>query len=241
MKLKDEVAGSVVTVAYLVGVVVLVYMKRESLPDLALNSIGDFLAGVFGPIAFLWLVLGYRQQGRELKLSSEALRMQADELKQSVEQQTIMANAAVQQIESQRAALEFQQREFERSISPAFRFESASRGGGTIGGPVRSVTRLINSGKEVSDVLIVFEPPIGGNEQFVVPIARNNSTQDLVFNFDWPGKELIGVCAISYIRSDAKRVREEFLYSIPAENPYVRIDLMLPEDQATLAGGLMAK
>jgi hypothetical protein len=92
---------------------------------------------------------------------------------------------------------------------------------------------LINSGQEVSELLIVFEPTIGGNEQFVVPLVRNNSVQELAFNFDWPETDLSGICAISYIRSDAKRVREEFRYSIPAENPYVRIDRIVPEDQAT--------
>lgn len=233
MRFKSEVFGGVVTTLYLIGVAVLVYSKKESLAGLELNAIGDFLAGVFGPIAFLWLVLGYIQQGRELKLSSEALRMQADELKQSVKQQTIMAEAAMHQIESQRISLNYQQQEFERSIAPVFRFESRSRGGGTIGGPVTSVTELVNSGQEVSSVSIAFDPEIGGNPQFFVPIARNKSSQDLVFNFDWPDKELRGACSLSYMRSDGKRIREEFTYSIPAQNPYVRIDRIVPGDQAT--------
>ena len=40
------------------------------------NSVGDFLAGVFSPVAFLWLILGYHQQGEELKLNTKALRDQ---------------------------------------------------------------------------------------------------------------------------------------------------------------------
>ncbi|MBW8127523.1 MULTISPECIES: hypothetical protein [Pseudomonas] len=87
MKLKSEVIGGVVTAIYLVGVAFLVYLKRDSLQTLELNAIGDFLAGVFGPVAFLWLVLGYMQQGRELQLSSRALQSQADELKSSVTKQ----------------------------------------------------------------------------------------------------------------------------------------------------------
>lgn len=34
---------------------------------LASNELGDFLAGVFAPLAFLFLYLGYKQQGEELK------------------------------------------------------------------------------------------------------------------------------------------------------------------------------
>lgn len=233
MKLKAEVVGGVVTVAYLVGVAVLVYIKRESLPGLELNAIGDFLAGVFGPIAFLWLVLGYMQQGRELKLSSEALQMQALELKNSVEQQTVMARAAIQQIDTQRLSLEYQQREFERTIVPVFRFETASRGGGSVGEQVRSVTRLVNSGQDVSQVSIIFNPAIGGNDKFFVSEAKNSSAQEIVFTFIWPDNDLSGGCSLSYMRSDGKRVREEFTYSIPAANPFVRIERVLPEDQST--------
>lgn len=52
-----------------------------------LNEIGDFLAGVFAPIAFLFLYLGYRQQGEEMKQNTAALKLQAQELKYSVDEQ----------------------------------------------------------------------------------------------------------------------------------------------------------
>jgi len=62
-----------------------------------LNEIGDFLAGVFAPIAFLFLYLGYKQnsesiriQSAELKASTEALKLQVVEMKDSVNQQKKM-------------------------------------------------------------------------------------------------------------------------------------------------------
>lgn len=64
--------------------------RFDELVALQLNALGDLFAGVFGPIAFLWLVLGYKQQGKELKLSSESLRMQADELKELSRQQAVV-------------------------------------------------------------------------------------------------------------------------------------------------------
>ena len=52
-------------------------------PD-ELNEVGDFLAGVFAPLAFFWLVRGYYQQGEELRQNTQALKMQSDELANSV-------------------------------------------------------------------------------------------------------------------------------------------------------------
>ena len=36
--------------------------------EMLLSEHGDYLAGIAAPVAFLWLVLGYRQQGKELRL-----------------------------------------------------------------------------------------------------------------------------------------------------------------------------
>ena len=38
-----------------------------------LNELGDFLAGVFTPLAFGWLVYGYLLQSKELRLQREEL------------------------------------------------------------------------------------------------------------------------------------------------------------------------
>ncbi len=60
-------------------------------PFIRLNEWGDLLAGLFAPLAFLWLVVGYYQQGQELKA-------QVAELKNSVD-------AATDQAKSNRANL----------------------------------------------------------------------------------------------------------------------------------------
>ena len=61
----------------------------------SLNELGDFLAGIFAPIAFLWLILGYVQQGKQLEQNTKALeqqekalQLQIDEMRESVKQQT---------------------------------------------------------------------------------------------------------------------------------------------------------
>ncbi|MEM7489912.1 MAG: hypothetical protein AAF390_12405 [Pseudomonadota bacterium] len=46
---------------------------------LAPNEFGDFLAGIFAPIALTWLIIGYFQQAAELRENSRALRDQVSE------------------------------------------------------------------------------------------------------------------------------------------------------------------
>ena len=60
------------------------WAKWSDLPGMSLNNIGDFLAGAFAPLAFLWLVIGYFLQAIELKQNSESLMQQSEEMKNSV-------------------------------------------------------------------------------------------------------------------------------------------------------------
>lgn len=61
--------------------------RLDSLLSIPPNEMGDFLAGSFAPLAFFWLVLGFFQQGEELRTSNQALWLQGEELRNSVEQQ----------------------------------------------------------------------------------------------------------------------------------------------------------
>lgn len=70
----------------------------DELKALKLNEKGDVLAGVFSPLAFIWLVYGYLQQGRELQQNSIALKMQAEELRisnKSLQQQVVEMSKSV--------------------------------------------------------------------------------------------------------------------------------------------------
>lgn len=48
--------------------------------------IGNFLEGAFAPLAFLWLVIGYFLQQKELSQNTEALRQQFREIQRTAEQ-----------------------------------------------------------------------------------------------------------------------------------------------------------
>lgn len=95
--------GVTVTVLWLLFTAFIVN-NAKSLPT-ELNEWGDFCAGFFSPLAFLWLVLGYLQQGEELQHSTRALLLQAEELKNSVEQQSQLVAVSKEQVQHEREAL----------------------------------------------------------------------------------------------------------------------------------------
>ena len=85
------VIGLVLTVGWFVLVS---YLRPDWLPTLqnmCLNELGDFLAGVFGPVAILWLILGFWQQ-------SHGLQLQGKELQNSVEQLTNQSKIFAKQL-----------------------------------------------------------------------------------------------------------------------------------------------
>jgi hypothetical protein len=104
--------GIIVTFVYTGFIFYFQSSKLAGLGDLELNNFGDFLAGAFGPLAIFWLILGFFQQGAELRNSVETLKLQANELKESVNQQKEIARIANEQFA-------LQQEEFVSSLKAA--------------------------------------------------------------------------------------------------------------------------
>ena len=97
--------GMAFTVVWIAGAIVLLVIRWTVVVGMELNNLADFAAGAFAPLAFLWLVLGYRQQGRELQLNTDALMLQAQELQNSVEQQRAHVYTAREQLDRSVEAL----------------------------------------------------------------------------------------------------------------------------------------
>ncbi|AQT59211.1 hypothetical protein B0D95_03240 [Cellvibrio sp. PSBB023] len=102
------------TVLWLIGVAVIVYLRRGDIPTLQLNAIGDFLAGTVSPLALLWLVAGYVRQGYELRqntdalyLQQKALLLQHEELANQVAETRKLAHHSEQQAAASLAMVEF--------------------------------------------------------------------------------------------------------------------------------------
>lgn len=72
----------VITAFYLMGIMIITDLSEYKKLDL--NEKGDLLAGIFSPLAFLWLVYGYLQQGQELKNQVKELKNSIDEQKRLI-------------------------------------------------------------------------------------------------------------------------------------------------------------
>lgn len=90
---------SLTTVWLLLGVVYIeMTVGWTGFVHMSANDLGNFLEGAFAPLAFLWLVIGYFLQQKELQSNTAALRAQAlaleaqaREFQRSAEQATIQA------------------------------------------------------------------------------------------------------------------------------------------------------
>ena len=69
------------------------------------ERMGNFLEGAFAPLAFLWLVIGYFLQQKELEQNTEALRAQAVEIQRTAEQAVIQSeNLAASELHARQEA-----------------------------------------------------------------------------------------------------------------------------------------
>ncbi|MNI04598.1 hypothetical protein D3C73_575240 [compost metagenome] len=127
---REKLAG-LATSIYLSAVLIIVGSRVPEVVNLPLNELGDFLAGVFGPLAVLWLVLGYYQQGKELKISSQALVAQCEELANSVKQQKLAVELSTAQMALTKQKHEIDLLELEESIRPRAGMHYVSSGGST--------------------------------------------------------------------------------------------------------------
>jgi hypothetical protein len=141
------------------------------------NEWGDFFAGFFAPLAFLWLVLGYLQQGQELQLSTQALRLQADELKNSVEQQRELVEVTRQQVESEREALHLERISRREAAKPRFIARSGGGSFSTLG--FNYGVSISNAGNLASQVVITMDgPEIESKKIFESPLFERSSIKN---------------------------------------------------------------
>lgn len=137
--------GSILTFIWIIVGVGFIVFKFDSVRALKLNEIGDFLAGFFSPIAFMWLVIGYFQQGEELKLNTRALELQAAELKMSVEQQRELVEVTRADMKLTKQAYELEIEREVRKSQPSFHLQVGNYNHGTNGPAIINAT-LANHG-----------------------------------------------------------------------------------------------
>ena len=98
------------------------YIGWSQFFSLPLEAMGSFLEGAFAPLAFLWLVVGYFLQQKELSKNTAVIQKQHIEMQKSAE------HAALQAFSIQASALHTQQQTFMRI------YESVSHSLGSVVG-----------------------------------------------------------------------------------------------------------
>jgi Tfp pilus assembly protein PilE len=209
--------GIVVTLVYAGGIGWLLWGRAAELLTLAPNNLGDFLAGVFGPLAVLWLVLGYFQQGIELRQNVEALRLQAAELKNSVEQQTQLVQVSRAQLN---AALSGLQEGRERHIAArraTFVFSRTTPHWASTGDQNSHPFTLVNTGATASTVRIEVAPRFPGTIHFdrVQTFATNDSHE--VHVELKPKAEQGDIIAVRYVDGSGDEGEQEFVTARDAD------------------------
>lgn len=116
--------GVVVSIGYLTFLAILGGSNINGLLSLQPNEFGDMLAGIFSPLAFLWLVLGFLQQGQELRASVRALELQGRELRNSVDQQRQLVAVARDEMTFTTRQFEMREEEEDRTAQPKFALTS---------------------------------------------------------------------------------------------------------------------
>ncbi|MBS8271150.1 hypothetical protein C6W88_10135 [Halomonas litopenaei] len=151
--------GIAVTFCYSSIIVFLRWGDLYLLKTMPLNEVGDFLAGVFGPLMLFWLIVGYIQQQKEFRQNTEVLRLQADELKKSVEQHRQMVAVTREQVEAEIKALAIEESRMRRESQPSFSITQAYRKS-ISSGRKTFVIKVENNGRPASNVNFSSDPEI---------------------------------------------------------------------------------
>lgn len=87
--------GLTLTFIYLIlmGLYINLQVGWSEFVRLKVELMGSFLEGAFAPLAFLWLVIGYFLQKKELGLNTDAMKMQFVEIQKSAEQAVLQSEA----------------------------------------------------------------------------------------------------------------------------------------------------
>ena len=141
-----------------------IYMIATGTKPEKLSEWGDFFSGFFSPIAILWLVLGYLQQGDELRNSSEALQLQATELKNSVEQQSALVEVSRLQLAQEKKAMEDERERRKAATRPVFVPNCSSAM--TANGITKYEINIRNVGSTATDIVVDINPKPNGFSGF---------------------------------------------------------------------------
>ncbi|MNP39940.1 hypothetical protein D3C76_1335370 [compost metagenome] len=127
------------------------------------------------------MVVGYFQQGDELKQSTAALRLQGEELKNSVEQQHKLAEISRQALEHEKEVRQNEVHRRARSLRPVL----SLKGGSPMmeNGEYVLDCELINHGSQVYDIQVILR--VGNTKSLVGCASVMNDGDTIRFSVNW--------------------------------------------------------
>lgn len=161
------------------------------------NNVGDFLAGIFGPLAILWLILGFFQQGVELRQNTRALELQAEELRNSVDQQRSLVEVSRKQMEAELETIRFEREQQAKAARPMFVFHGVGSMFTGMKGTYQS--RVKNLGNTATDVVFLYEPPIESSSLTKIYSWARGEERQLEWQYLTPLAEESVTLSITYV------------------------------------------
>lgn len=201
----------------------LVGPKVASLSAMPLNELGDFLAGVFGPVAILWLILGFFQQGVELRQNTRALNLQAQELSNSVEQQRQLVEVSREQMKAELEVIHLERQRATAAAQPKFVFQ----GVGGMHNPAKTTytSHVKNVGNTATDVLFAFDQPMGRSTITNVPSWSNGEIKMLEFEYATPHAETENILRIDFRDAAGAPGSVAFRFKPVPGEPYAMVEI----------------
>lgn len=147
--------GVAVSVAYTGALAIYSFVEWPHMKAMTPDQFATFLSGAFAPLAFLWLVLGFRQQGDELQNSARALWLQGEELRNSVEQQRQLVQVSREQLEAERLQQQDARDEAVKAAQP--QLVLADNGSSSIGTEARFDYLLTTARATCSNVVVLVD------------------------------------------------------------------------------------
>lgn len=173
--------GFAITAIWIIALVSYGFSNIQRMQELRPNELADFAAGAFAPLAFLWLVLGFFQQGEELRYSGRALWLQGEELRNSVEQQRELVSVTREQLKFENEVLQQQREEHARNAQPKLELRQGGNQGGGPGHRLHDF-HMTNHGRPCTDVKI----RIVGEPELQAGMALFQTGQQLTFRRELP-------------------------------------------------------
>ncbi len=200
--------AGVLSAAYLGSVIWFFDVTPSTLKEMPLNGLGDFLAGLFGPLAFLWLVVGYYLQRTELKQNTIALELQAKEMRNSVEQQTILAEAARDQLAFDRNLLLNATEDQRQKLRPRFTLKGRySRSSAT---KYLYWIDIKNTGATIHDVRIDFDCDLDLLKPSSFDLIESGDTETVDLCFSANSRAVSTAFTIAYLNQNDESAVTKF-------------------------------